>query len=192
MGNSKVWLFRGLVIVAAGLMVVSWILPWWGADAADIGKNVVIIHPYGLEQHLGEFAVYIAGSEMPVWFAPLMWTYLGLCIAALLFSLFASEKRVGLGKFKLSLPKLLIGGVGLSYIIVAVVAIIVAAIRTGAFDLPLQGSTSFTVGPERVSIDASLRFGYYMAYAVGLSCIALALLRDKIIGKPKLENKPEK
>jgi len=50
MGNVRVWLFRGLVAIAAGLMLASWFMPWWSCDIeALFVKDAAIIHPYGLE-----------------------------------------------------------------------------------------------------------------------------------------------
>jgi hypothetical protein len=168
-------------------MLLSWFLPWWGCSVPEyFAKDVVVIRPWGLETDLGAFAGYIHGSEMPVWFAPLTWIYLVIAIALLLFSLLAKEKAVSLGKFKLSLPQVLIGGVGLSYIVTVVLAVIVIAIRAGDFfDTPLQGYITIDLGEGIVSgAWTSLRLGYWLACAVGPLCIVLALLRDKIIGKP--------
>jgi hypothetical protein len=185
MSSSRVWLFRGLVIVAAGLMLLSWFMPWWSADSSgDLElKNAVIIHPYGLEQNMGEFAVYIAGSEMPAWFAPVAWTFLGICIAALLLAAWIENKDVRLIGRNVNLSKLLVGVVGFLYIFAAVLAVIVAAIRTADYGLTLQGHTDFERGPARIGVDASAQFGYILAYGVGLLCIALAFLREKIVGQ---------
>lgn len=189
MGNMRVWLFRCLVIIATSLMLVTWLMPWWTCDILGLPLfNAVTIHPYGLEQALGEWVGYIAGSEMPVWFAPLMWTYLGICIVSLSFSLLPKGEVVGSGKLKLSLSQVIIGGVGVSYIAVAVLATIVAAIRTGDFfgGLPLQGSIELTEAngvPYPTLVDTRLLPGYYLVYFTGLFFIALGLLRNKIIGK---------
>lgn len=194
MSSIRIWLFRGLVVVAAVLMIISFILPWWGMDILALGEDVVIIHPFGLSHSFEEYAVYIGeyesfieGAEMPVWFAPLMWTYLGACVAALLYGSWIGEKEVKIGKLKFKWAKLLMGGVGLSYIIVAVVAVILAAIRTGDFyGVSLLGYTWVEIQhPIESGVVGSLQPGYFMAHGVGLLCIALALLRDKIIGKPK-------
>ena len=123
---------------------------------------------------------------MPVWFAPLMWIYLGLCVVALLYSLWLEEKEFNWGRRKFKLAKLFMGGVGLSYIIVAVAAIIVAMIRIGEYGMSLLGdsyvSTGWIAGTE---VNAGLLFGYFMAHGVGVLCIVLALLRDKISGRTK-------
>jgi len=177
-------------MVAAGLMLLSWFMPWWSCYIVEVMlDNAIVIHPWGLEQNLGPFAGYASsGFEMPVWFAPFMWTYLGICVAALLYGSWLGEKEVKIGKFKFKWPKLLVGGVGLSYIVVVVLAVIVAAIRTGDFyGMHLIGYSYFEVATHVESgVEAGLRFGYWLACGVGPLCIALALLRDRIIGKPKL------
>lgn len=183
MNRFRVWLFRGLVVVATGLMVVSFVLPWWVAHAPDYGD--VTIYPYGLSYDLGIYDPYIKGAEMPGFFAPLIWAYLGICVVALLYGSWLGEKEARIGKFKFKVPKLLIGGVGLSYIVVAVLAVIIAAIRTGDFGVTLFG-TSRVLDHPIIDAEAGLRFGYWLACGVGLLCIALALLREKIIGKSRI------
>jgi hypothetical protein len=190
MGSSRAWLFRGLLIVVAGLMVASWFMPWWSCwITSGYAQGYVWIHPWGLANNLvGGWEDYLSGSEMPAWFAPFMWAYLVICIALLLFSLVAREKAFRFGKFRLSLPQLLIGGVGLSYIVVVITAVIFAAIRTREFfGLHLIGHTHISVDPEHGGVGdayAGLQLGYWLAWAVGALCIVLGLLRDKIIGKP--------
>lgn len=191
MSNSRVWVFRGLVIVAGGLMLLSWFMPWWSCVVYELGsKDIVVIHPYGLWQNtaaLGPWVSFLKGAEMPVWFAPFAWTYLGICVILLLYSLFAKEKTFNLGKFRLSLPQVLIGCVGLSYILTVIIAVIVAAIRTADFGMHLIGYSYIDRGYPYVSdAHAGFLFGYWLAWGVGLLLIALALLRNRIIGKAKL------
>jgi len=191
MGGSRVWLFRGLVIVVAGLLLLSWFMPWWRALIYALDGRVEI-HPWGLTHNLrGTDAGFMAGTEMPAFFAPFMWTYLVVCLLALLLGLFVKEKALGLGKFRLSLPQVLIGGVGLSYIVVVLVAVIYAAIRLRNFyGTPLIGTAFVALeasGDVGTGVESALLFGYWLACGVGPLCIALALLRDKIIGKPTLK-----
>lgn len=187
MDSLRVWLFRVLTLAAAGLLLYSWFQPWWTANVLEImGSNNVIIYPWVFEADLEEMQVMVENAYMPAWFAPAMWIYLGLAVAALLFSLFAREKRVGPGKFKLSLPQLLIGVVGLSYVVVVAIAAVMIAIRSGEFyGAPLMGMIEVNLGAEYFSeVETALEFGYWLACGVGPLCIALALLRNKITGKP--------
>ncbi|GAI56414.1 unnamed protein product, partial [marine sediment metagenome] len=181
--------FRILVLAAAGLMLVSWFMPWWAASILELGEAAVVIRPWGLEADLREMNPMIAGSDMPVWFAPLMWTYLGICIGLLLLSLLVKGKAFSLGKFRFSLPKVLIGGVGLSYIVVVVLAVIIAAIRTGDFyNVKLIGYSFVSLGESYESgIESGLQFGYWLASGVGSLLIVLALFRNKIVGKRLLK-----
>jgi hypothetical protein len=189
MSSSRVWLFRGLVIIAAGLMLLSWFRPWWICTVDAIymlNQGLIKIRPWGLEHNLGSFAGHIAGSDMPVWFTPLAWAYLGICIAALLFAAWIKEKVIRLIGRNFNLSRLIIGAVGISYIMVAVIAFVYAKIRTAEFGVNFLGYTYFQVDPHAGGygdLNANLCWGYWLAYVVGLILIALALLRNKILGK---------
>ena len=170
-------------------MLYAWFQPWWRAYVVELEVYAVAIFPYGMEINMGGYEYWLAGAEdiMPGWFTPFMWVYLGLCMIALLFSLFASgEKRVGLGKLRLSLPQALIGGVGLTYIVVVVAAVLVIVMNLSSFyNTPLQGSILITMSDfENSLVDTGLEFGYWLACGVGPLIIVLALFRNKIRGKP--------
>ncbi len=145
------------------------------------------IYPYAMEINMGDYPQWLAGAEnaMPGWFFIFMWVYLGLAVALLLYSLFASEKRVGPGRFSWSLPKLLVGGVGLSYIVIVAAALITIAIKSGSFyGAPLQGSIFVSLEEQYESyVDTGLQFGYWLACGVGPFLVLLALFRNKIIGR---------
>jgi hypothetical protein len=80
----------------------------------------------------------------------------------------------------------LLGGIGLIYIAYAAIAIfVVVANRTADFGVSLQGWSTITAQGQTGSILTSLKPAYYLAYAAGGMCIALALLRNMIIGRPK-------
>lgn len=181
-----VWVFRVLVIAAGAGMFVSWIMPWWRAFIEQLDRWVAI-RPWGLEHNLGDFADYIKGAVMPTWFAPLMWAYFGISIALLLFGLFAPEKSLRFGKFELSLPQLLVLGVGLSYVVCVIVAFVYASMRMNDFwHLKLIGRTYVEVGEiEKGYVEANLLTGYWLACVAGPALVILGLLRSKIVGKPK-------
>jgi len=186
MSNSRVWLFRGLVIVAAGLLLLSWFLNWWSADIETVSiKDAIVIHPYGLVDKTG--ISILIGVTMPSFFTPLMWTYLGLVVAALLIGAWLKDKNVSLFRRKFNLSRWLVGIVGFSYIVVVVLAVIVAAIKTGEVGgLHLLGRTFIRYSKDFQSwVDAKLLFGYWLACGVGPLLIVLALLRNKIIGRTK-------
>lgn len=189
MGSLRTWLFRGLILIASAFMVISFILPWWSSYIEEINEIVAKIYPYGLwlnMDEIGGYMYYMPGAAMPGWFAPAMWFYLGLCILALIFSMFAKEKPISLGKLKMSLPQFVIGFVGISYLVVDIVFIIVASIRTGSFfgGMPLLGEFHINLG-HLLEGDAFSKFeiGFYLSCGVGLLLIVLSLLRNKLIGK---------
>jgi hypothetical protein len=184
--NARVWFFQVLVVIAAGVMLVSWFMPWWNVDIESIGKNMVQIHPWGLEmnERLGGFKVLLKGTEMPGWFAPLMWAYLSVCMIALLVGLWFHRAKVSIGKFKLKLNQLLIGGVGVSYFVVGIVAAIYASIRTKAtMGVPLLGRNFIDMGDPFVTyVDSRFLLGYYLIYVAAILFLILAIFSDKIIG----------
>ncbi len=168
-------------------MLISWFMPWWKAAILELDRSV-LIRPWGLEHDLGDLAGYIQGAEMPSWFAPFMWAYLGICMLVLLFSLFAPAKEVRLAKFQFSLSQLLVGGVGLSYIVALIVAVVYASMRVGEFwDLQLIGKTYVELGEiEKGYVEANLQLGYWVAWVAGVLLLVLGLLRNRIVGQPKL------
>lgn len=187
--NARVWLFRVLVVAAAGVMLVAWFLPWWTIDIEQFGHDIVQIRPWGLEisEQMGDFAILLKGVPMPSWFAPFMWAYLGLCMIALLIGAFVRGRAIRIGKFKITLSQLLIGGVGFSYIVAGIVAAVYASVRMkSSFGVPLQGRAFIDLGDPIVTfVDTRLLPGYYLIYVAALLFLVLAFLRDKITGEPE-------
>ncbi len=184
MKNTRVWLFRFFILVIIALMFVSWFLPWWLCDI-PAAQLWVEVHPWGLEHNLGIYSSYIEGSDMPAFFAPLMWAYLSLAVLALLLSLVIKDKQIKLWKIKANLPSFIIGLVGFSYIVVAITAAVVISIRTADFyGTKLIGHTVVDLTYPLIS-DAysSLQLGYWLVCGTGLLCMVLALFRKKIIGE---------
>lgn len=189
MNNAKDWLFRILVAAGAGVMLVSWFLPWWTIDIEELGPDLVQIRPWGLAVNgrLGSFDILIKGAAMPEWFAPCMWAYLGACLVALLIGLSIGGKEFVFGKLKFKLSQLLVGGVGFSYIVAGVVMAVYTTIRLGAFyNTPLQGRIYVDLGDMHTYVTSSLLPGYYLIYVAGLVLIALAVFHDKITGESKV------
>lgn len=183
----RLWLFRGLILVGAGFMLWSWYSPWWGARISDLsGSDHILLRPWGVEVMSAEIRTYAnrALYAMPAFFAPLMWAYLGLCMVALAVGLFVNG-QISLGRFGLSLQQVLIGLVGLSYLIAVATAFAIAQIRAGAGGVEFVGSSivpnPMTGGNTRFT--GELKLGYWMAGAAGLFLVILALLRNAIVGK---------
>ena len=187
MNNVRPWLFRGLVVAAAAFLVVTWFMPWWRGDCAELSRDAVLVHPWGLEDDLGFMSFAVDDARMPGWFAPFMFTYLGVVLVALLYSLFAKDRVIKLGKFRVTLPGLIIGLVGLSYLLVPVVALVYMKIRLPCFygGIPLSGHITIPLeeGSMEGHITTSLEPGYYLAYVAGLLLVILALFRDRILAR---------
>jgi hypothetical protein len=189
MSNAKLWLYRVFIAAGGGVLLVSWFLPWWTIDIAELGPDLVQIRPWGLavSDRLGSFDILIKGAAMPDWFAPAMFVYLGLCIIALVVGLFVGGKALGFGKLKLKLSQILVGGVGVSYIVAGIVMAVYASMRlTSFYNTPLQGRSYVDLGDMHTYITSSLLPGYYLIYVAGFLLVVLALLRGKITGEPKL------
>lgn len=185
----RLWVFRGLIVIGAGLMLYSWYSPWWGAQISDLsGNDHMLMRPWGVEVMAAEIRTYANRSlySMPAFFAPLMWTYLGICMVALAISLFV-EKQFSLGRFRLSLPQVLIGLVGLSYLIAVAAAFTIAQIRAGAGGVSFVGSSivpnPMTGGSTRFT--GALKPGYWLAAGAGAFFVALAVLRNTIVGRAR-------
>jgi hypothetical protein len=84
---------------------------------------------------------------------------------------------------------MMIGFVGFSYIIVVILAVIVAAVRTGDFyGTHLLGYTHVEIEyPIESGVDSNLFPGYYLACATAAFCVAMFFLRNKILGVSKSE-----
>lgn len=187
--NLGLWLFRGLILVGAGLMLYSWYTPWWGAQISDLpGTDHMIMRPWGVEVMVAEIRTYANRSlySMPAFFPPFMWAYLGLCMVALAASLFL-QKRIALGRFQLSLSQVLIGIVGLSYVIAVATAFAIAQIKAGAGGVSFVGSSivpnPMTGGSTRFT--GALKTGYWLAAGAGVFLVALAILRNTIVGRAR-------
>lgn len=187
--SLRLWLFSALVVGAAGLMLYSWFSPWWGARISDLsGTDHILMRPWGVEIAAAEIRTYANSSlySMPAFFAPLMWLYLGVCMLALAVSLFVG-KQITLGRFKLSLAQVLIGIVGLSYLIAVGTALVVANVKAGGGGVSFLGTSvvpnPMTGGSTRVT--GALKLGYWLAIVAGVLLVALAVLRNIIVGKAR-------
>jgi hypothetical protein len=186
--NFRVWLFRIILIIAGGWMAFTFTQMWWSGSIEAIagGTDAIAIYPYAFVANLdAELSQYIADAKIPSWFTPVMWAYFGICMLLLLYSLFAKDKVVKLGKFSFAMPQTIIGVVGFSYIVAVVCAMSIIAVQCGHyFDLPLQGHTYVViVSPWESYVDTAIKPGYWMACSAGPLLLVLALLRNKIIGK---------
>jgi hypothetical protein len=196
MSNSRVWIFRALVVACALLILVSWSMPWWTADIAEISPQAVQIRPWGLENNVGaEYGPLIKKAAMPDWFAPFMWSFLAIMLICLALSLVVKDNLVSLGKLNfivpkwlrpLGLPSWLIGGVGVAYCVCVAVMFIYASQQTPNYwHTPFLGTTHISLGDSYNSdVTTSLQPGYFLAWVVGLVLIVTGLNRHKLLGIP--------
>jgi hypothetical protein len=184
MNTIRAWIYRLLVLMGTGFLVYTWFQTWWRCEISRI-NGWIEIHPWGLEHNMQAFAEYMRGADMSEFFGTLMWIYLGVCVLAILVALFIKDKNIKILKRNFNLPSLIIGIAGLSYIIVVIVAVIFAAVRTGDFyGTKLIGVTRINLGGEMTGdATANLLTGYWLACAAGPIILLLALLRNKITGK---------
>lgn len=174
MKNTSLWLFRVFILLAIAMLAISWFLPWWNAAIDMVGSRAVQIHPYGLTEDMGRLVSFIHGADLPVWFAPLAYSYLGISVVCLLYSVFRlKDKKI----------KWILLGVGAIYVLYVIGATVFASIRVQDFGMGgLLGKHYIINGPEGpIYATGNFELGYYLAYITGLICILLGLLRDKFL-----------
>ena len=186
---ARVWVFRGLVAAGTGWLLYSWFQPLWSLDIAMLGPDRVIVRPWGEQANLGSWNVVFDIPQMPAFFEPFAWTYLGLCVLVLIASMFVKDRHVRLARFSLSLPRAMIGAVGFGYIAVPAIATLALLYNLNQFEVdgvtvPLQGTVHLDFGqPWASNVTSNLREGYWLAWGAGAFLIILALLRPRIIGR---------
>jgi len=182
------WIFRALLIAGAAFMVYSWFSPWWSAKVAVIpGDDHLVLRPWGMEV-AAEVRANADESlwSMPWFFAPFMWTYLTACMLALAASLFV-DRQISLGRIKLPLAPVLIGLVGLSYLVAVGLTYEIGELKAGWAGANFIGVSKITE-PQfgaKIKMVSDLRNGYWLALAAGAALFVLAPLRSLFVGKPK-------
>lgn len=179
-GGKGAWIYRALIVAGAAFMLYSWYLPWWTAKFSPItGSNHMVLHPWGVDvnrqvRRFSDNSLY----DMPAFFSPLVWTYLGACMLLLLISLFVS-RQISLGRLRISVASILIALVGLSYVGTAVIAYVVGTIKAAAAGTSFIGRTTMS-DPNYTDdfyMTSQLESGYWIAVAAGVVLIVVALIR---------------
>ena len=192
-GSVGSWIFRVLLVAGAAFMAYSWFAPWWGGTIAVLpGEDHLLMRPWGIE-----VVVQVRNNaddtlwSMPWFFEPFMWTYLAVCMLALAASLFVNM-QISLGLIKLPrvelpLATVLIGLVGVSYLVAVVLAFVIGDLRAEMADSNFIGKSKLkhAMTGNKVKMVSDLKDGYWLALSVGPVLICLALLRGLIVGKPK-------
>lgn len=180
MGTCRVLVFRSLLSIVIVLMAISFLGgPWWTGEISPAGpEEGVWIYPHAFTYNLeGMSAQYIVDVDVPGFINVVPWVYLALVAGAIIYSSWKLKGKAG---------RWLIGLVGFSYLFYAAFFIFYANMRMAEYDIPLSGRAEVIGDPIGVYVTGIINWGYYLACCVGLLFIGLALLRDKIIGKPKL------
>lgn len=185
-----VWIFRILLVAGAGLMIYSWLQPWWSADIAVIkGDNDMVLHPWGADV-AGVVRANIDESafEMPLpgIFAGFMWVYFAVCMAALALSLFWN-RRFSIGKISLSWAMVFILAVGLSYAIAAGMAYGIGTLKASASGANFIGKSNVLEpgSGAKLKMVSQLQIGYWLALAAGGYLVVLGLIRPLFVRRPK-------
>ena len=187
-GNSVVvWIFRILIVAAAAFMLYSWFQPWWSAKVSAVpGDNHMVMHPWGVDvvpqiRANADESLY----SMPWIFTPFMWTYLAVCMLALAISLF-TQRRLSLGRIKIPVAALLVGFVGVSYLIAVILAYYIGDLKAGWAGAKFVGSSQIRVmGGNKIRMVADLLPGYQLALYAGGALTVVAILRLFLGGRPR-------
>ena len=180
--RQRIWIYRILVVIACGLMLVSFLLPWWSTGMVVQGfsrqDNAIQVFGYGLKHQLNQLEPYILDDVTPFYQNVLAFVYLGVSLAAAAGSILIKGRK---GAFLLLLC-------GLGYLAYMLAATITQ--RLGDFGIAMQGWSTISNQVRKVSFESSLGLGYYLAYASSILLTALATLRF-FATRPKLIEEPQ-
>ena len=160
------WLYRLAVVGAGGLMIASFVMPWW-IGRFD-GGEAINIYGWGLRHSLISLAEYVYDDVTPLWQTVVAWVYVGLSVVLALVS-------TRLGRWKGSALLGIIGGGLIAYAFVAVHMVITN--RLADFGISLEG---FSVVGQGVSIYAKLQLAHTLAYIAGWIWVGLAVVRGVV------------
>lgn len=182
------WIFRALLVAGAAFMVYTWFQPWWSADIAVIkGPNDMVLHPWGVEA-VSQVRNNTDTSQfdMPGFFAPFMWVYLGVCMLALAAALFIN-RRFKLGPINLPIAMLLIAFVGLSYMSALGIAYGIGTLRSGWAGANFIGKSSILQAETgtKIKMVSQLELGFWLSLGAGGFLTLLALVRPLFVRTPK-------
>jgi hypothetical protein len=180
MDALRMWLFRSLILVVAGMLILSVYLPWWSAKvqlvvtpASGLESFKVMLYQHGIPTTAG--AEYFQTDVTPPSQVKLAWGYAGLSTALLLAG------SIPKGKW----GRWLIGITSLGYIVYTAGALVLMSQRTAVYGVPLMGQTVLAKQNGEI-VKTGFLTGYYLAYISGALGLVLAVFRDKITGIKKL------
>ena len=185
------WIFRVLLVAAAGAMLYSWFQPWWSTDIAVVkGEMDMVLHPWGVDaaaQVRNNIDPSAFQMPFPQVFSIFMWTYLVVCMLALAASLFVT-KRVRLGPINMSLAMLMILLVGLSYMAAVGLALGIGQLKAAASGVAFLGKGTYIepVSEAKLKMVSQLEIGYWISLAAGGAIAFLGLIRPLFVRAPKV------
>jgi hypothetical protein len=189
-GGAGVWIFRVLLVAGAAFMVYSWFAPWWGADVAVLkGEDHLLLHPWGVEtvpEVRANIDETLFSMPFPQVFAGFMWTYLAVSMLALAASLIV-DRQVTIGRFKLPLAVVMIGLVGLSYMVAVGLAWGIGELKAASGGVNFIGKSVFREpqSDAKIKMVSALKTGYWLALGAGGDLTFLALVRGLFVRTPK-------
>ena len=187
-GGAGVWIFRVLLVAAAAFMLYTWLTPWWGATVAVLkGQDHLLLRPWGVQvvpEVRANIDETLFSMPFPSLFAGFMWAYLVVCMAAIAASLFV-DRQVSIGRIQLPLAVVMIGLVGLSYLLAVGLAVGIGELKAGWAGANFIGK-SLVKEPQsgaKIKMVSDLKIGYWLALGAGGALTALALLRGLFVRK---------
>jgi hypothetical protein len=121
---------------------------------------------------------------MPFFFKPMVWTYFGLAMLAILFSL-GANMRISLGRIRLPVAGLLIFLVGLSLLVAVGLSYGIGTLRAEGMDMKFIGRSEYTdpTSHRKVRMVSELRDGFWFAIYGGGALVFLGLTRFLFVRK---------
>ena len=185
------WTVRLLVLLGCGLMIYSFMQPWWTVNLSNIPwKDPIKVYAFGFRHDLIQMAAYVAIYATPFYQTVIAYIYLWFSVILALCGTFLKGKK---GAF-------LLGGIGVGYIAYALgtrfmiksgiprISATILGYSGGNVPIPLQGSYSIGLGLNQVKVVTAFHPAYYLAYATGIVFIILALIYFFIKHRTKKTN----
>lgn len=177
MNSTKMWIYRALVIGAAALIILSFLLPWWTTDILEVGlMNAMTMRAFGLEHQLGEYTAWAEASFPPQFLTTLAYIYFVVVMGAIVASMFLKQPQGGLILFL----------AGLAYLGYSLIAFGYAVYSMSKWGISPTGYSYVdeTKGlPWHTGIISTILPGFYVAIGSSFVTMVVSFLRNKITGE---------
>jgi hypothetical protein len=145
------------------------------------------MHPWGVDAVAQVRAnTDTSQFDMPFFFAPLMWLYFAASMVFLAASLVVT-RRIKIGPINLPLAVVLIGLVGISFMIAVGSAYGIGTLRASWAGANFVGKSTL-IEPQseaKIKMVSKLEIGYWLSLASGGVLTFLALIRGLLVRTPK-------